>query len=292
VPFHSSHNGVRLGMEYRGPNFLIIDDQFLVDLSKRALVWRYHLPQGHYAANSPDEKTWYCIRKNVTDQSLFLTSIDTPSNSVLQKSQGKLLENQLVLYPGMSVRVAVDLSAAGVSELTPTVEKAVAQGLEARGLKIDPAAPLVFSVVAAQRSTGQEINVYQGRSPFGYSPFYGGGQPSQTISQEELAVRLSVSDAGGKVLWHMDRAARMRSFGSIRTDNAGDELRNEMVKQFESVLAGAGSATQSMPMYIFADLETILAGQSQLGFHNESAPLQLQGGSAGERQPPGISPGS
>ena len=291
VPFYAAHNGVRLGMEYRGNNFLMIDDQFLVDLSKRALVWRYHLPQGHFAANSPDDRTWYCIRKNnVADQSMFLTSIDTPSNSVLNKSQGKSLEKQLVLYPGMSVRVAVDLSAAGMSDLTPTVAKAVAQGLEARGLVIDPAAPLVFSVVAAQRATGEQIQVYSGSSPFGYNPFFNPGQPSQTISQEELAVRLSVSDAGGKVLWHMDRSARMRAFGSVRSGDAGTQLRDEMVKQFESVLAGSGSATQSLPRYIFGDLDSILAGESQLGFHDESPPPQSQLPAA--RQPPGIAPGS
>jgi hypothetical protein len=222
---------------------------------------------------------------------MFLTSIDTPSASVRLKSQGKSLEQQLVLYPGMSVRVAVDLSAAGMSDLAPAVEKAVSQGLESRGLKIDPTAALVFSVVAAQRSTGEQINVYSGRSPFGYSPFSSPGQPSQTVSQEELAVRLSVSDSTGKVLWHMDKSARMRAFGSVRTGDAGQQLRDEMARQFETVLAGAGSATQSLPRYMFADLDKILAGQSQLGFHDESPPPQSQL-PPDARQPPGIAPGT
>lgn len=292
VPFFSGFNGTRLGLEYRGDQHLMIDDQFLFDLDKRALVWRYHLPLGHYAANSPDERSWYLVRKNsAVDQSLFLTSFDTPSANVLEKSANESLERQLVLYPGLSVRVMVDLSAAGMEELLPTIEKAVAQGLESRGLKVDPAAPLTFSVVAAQRSTGEEIAVYSGRSPF-HSPFFRSyDQPKETVAQEEMVCRLAVSDSTGKVLWFMDRAARMRDFGSVRSDNAGQELRDEMVKRFESVLAGSGSATQSLPRYIFADLNTILAGQSQLGFRQESPPPQVEL-PASDKQPPGIAPGS
>ncbi|HEX5106476.1 MAG TPA: hypothetical protein VFV87_21805, partial [Pirellulaceae bacterium] len=174
-PFHFSHNGARAGLEYRGDNFLMLDDQYLINLDKRAVAWRYHLSRGYFAVNSPDQNTWYGIRKdNANDNSVFLTYMPTPSQSVKNKSDLVSLEQQLVLFPGKSVRLHIDLNGVGMGELTPSVTKAVQQSLEARGFIVDPSAPLVFSMVAAQRSTGESVGVYESSSPFGFhSPIFG-----------------------------------------------------------------------------------------------------------------------
>jgi len=94
APFHFSHNGARAGLEYRGDKFVLLDDQFLVNLGTRAVTWRYHLTGGYFAVNAPDQSTWYGIRKNnASDNSIFLTSTATPSQAVKNKSDLVTLSN-------------------------------------------------------------------------------------------------------------------------------------------------------------------------------------------------------
>jgi hypothetical protein len=296
APFHFSHNGARAGLEYRGDKFVLLDDQFLINLDKRSVGWRYHLNSGHFAANAPDQNTWYGIRKNnANDNSIFLTYMPTPSQSVANKCSLVSLEQQLVLYPGMSVRLHVDLNGVGMGELTPSVAKAVQQSLEARGFIVDPGAPLVFSMVAGQRSTGESVGVYEDSSPFGFhSRFWGPrGNPTETVDIQEMVCRMSVSNASGKVLWHQDRASRMRSWGSVnREGSASQQLRDEMVNGFKGLLASSGAATEAVPRYIFADLGTILAGESTLGFRTEGAPPQARLPDGQVKREPGIAPGT
>jgi hypothetical protein len=63
------------------------------------------------------------------------------------------------------------------------------------------------------------------------------------------------------------------------------------VRNFEQVLASTGSATSSLPRYIFANLDTLLAGESQLGFHNEAPPPRINTDGSGKAAP-GVAPGS
>jgi hypothetical protein len=273
LPFHHGLNGMRQGLEYRGPGYLMLDDHFLIDLARKAVVWRYHLPLGMYAANSPDHMTWYCIRRQAAgDNSLFLASRETPSPEVKNKTAGVALDQQLVLSPGQNIKLHIDLNGVGMSDLAPTVEKSLLQALELRKLAIDSAAPLQFSFVAAERTTGEQIGIYNDSSPFRSSFFRPSGQPDQVVSQQEMVVRMSVSNSAGKVLWHLDRTQRMRSYGSVKSEDAGQELREEMTKGFQNMLASSGSATESLPRYIFADLGTVLAGESALAFQSESPP--------------------
>jgi hypothetical protein len=115
------------------------------------------------------------------------------------------------------------------------------------------------------------------------------------VQQQEMLCRFSVSNAQGKVLWHMDRGTRMRDFGSVNAEgSASQQLREEMVNGFKGLLASSGSATEALPRYIFADLETIIAGESQFGFRKEE-PLpvvKLEGGQQEIKREPGIAPGS
>jgi hypothetical protein len=301
-PFHFHHNGARAGLEYRGNDFLMLDDQFLFYLPKRAVVWKYHMNNGYFAANNPNEDSWYCARKGgAGDNNLFLTSLPTPSQSVSNKAAVVSLENQLVLYPGMAVRLYIDLGAVGMADLQQSVAKGVQESLEARGFVVNPNAEFVFSVVAAERSTGDQIEVYEGRSPFGFgggfhSPFSRpSGNASEVVQQQEMLCRFAVSNAQGKVLWHMDRASRMRDWGSVNAEgSASTQLRTEMVNGFKGLLSSSGSAAEALPRYIFADMETILAGQSQFGFRQEQPLVQvkLENGQTQQRKEPGIAPGS
>ena len=74
------------------------------------------------------------------------------------------------------------------------------------------------------------------------------GNPSETVDIQEMACRMAVSNASGKVLWFQDRSSRMRSWGSVnREGSASQQLRDEMVSGFKGLLASSGAGTEAVP---------------------------------------------
>jgi hypothetical protein len=150
-------------------------------------------------------------------------------------------------------------------------------------------------MVAAQRSTGESIGVYEDRSPFGFhSSFFGPtGKLLETVDIQQMVCRMAVSDPSGRVRWHLDRVSQMRSGGSVNAEgSAAQQLRDEMVNGFKNFLASGGAGTEAVPRYIFADLDTILAGETSLGFRTEGAPPRVNLPEGQVKKEPGIAPGT
>lgn len=263
--------GEDISLEYRGQDHLLLDRKYLIDLKKRLVIWRYSADYGtRFVAGSPDSKTWYCMRKPNSNYGspLFLTSIETPSPAVLRKSSGASLEKNLLLYPGRSVRLHVDLSALSLNHLQPTVEKAVKESLEARGILVDASAPLMLSIVVGAGSTGDVIGVVS--SDGSRFPRYRGNERlEQVLDKKVMTCRIALSDASG-LRWKQDNSVVMRSWGSVG-DNAQAELEKEMHDQFMSMLESGRAATSGVPTYIFFPLEETLPGESKLIFGGETS---------------------
>ena len=273
VPSHVfSFHGARVGIEYRGDDFLMLDDRYLIDLKKRCIVWSYQLPWGTFVNGSADHKTWYCIRKTKDSFSgpVFLTTHETPSAEALRRSTNVKLENSLILYPGKKVKLYVDLTGVGMGHMNSTAEKSIKECLIQRGFIVDPTAPLTFSVMAGQTSTGSLIGVHAGGgSRFGHSPF--GREPQTTqeiIAQQALVCRLAVSDAS-EVLWSKDVTVAMRTSGNINSSNVSAELTKEMYDSFQLALENGTVGTIGVPTYLFRPLDRILGGESALVFGGE-----------------------
>jgi hypothetical protein len=263
--------GEEISLEYRGQDHLLLDRKYLIDLKKRLVIWRYQADFGtRFVAGSPDSRTWYCMRKPNSNwgSPLFLTSVETPSPAVIRKSAGASLEKNLLLYPGRSVRLHIDLSALSLNHLQATVEKAVKESLEARGILVDASAPLMLSVVVGAGSTGDQIDVVSGsRSRF---PWHRGTERvEQTLDQKIMTCRIALSDTSG-VRWTQDNSVAMRSWGTVG-QNAQAQLEKEMYDQFMSMLESGKAATSGVPTYIFYPLEESLPGESQLIFGGETS---------------------
>lgn len=283
----SAFNRENQSLEYRGPTHLLLDRSYLIDLQKRMIVWKYSMDVFNttFVSGAADARTWYCMHKgNAFSGPMFLTSCETPSDNVIRKSASANLEKSLLLYPGKSVKLHVDLSAVNLQTLHPTVEKAVTQALDARGIKVDAASPILFSLVAGQRSTGEQIGVSSARSnnPFGhgFDPFgrgrfggFGGGsseRPEQILDQQEMICRLALSDASG-VRWKRDPRVAMRDYGTVEVGNAQGQLQDEMYRGFMNMLSSDVVATSGMPTYVFYPLEESLPGESKFIFGGETA---------------------
>ncbi len=263
-------------LEYRGDNHLMIDGVYMVDLNKRAVTWQYQLVGGMLAQRSPSVGNWFISSKSGINynEPLFLAKQDAPSAAVESRTAAVSIERQLVVYPGMSVRVMVDLNATGMSQYQKDVERNIVEGLTQRGLRVDPNAEMLFTFVTGQRSTGTTIGFYKNTNPYGFG-FPGSmfneprGEMTGSTEQMQMMYRIAFSDRSGRVLWHLDQASTMRESGKITADNAAATLQAEMVNHFDAMIRGSGGAMRSVPRYVFRDFHECVAGQSRLKLGGE-----------------------
>ncbi|MCA9120003.1 MAG: hypothetical protein H6822_29600 [Planctomycetaceae bacterium] len=255
--------GREAGLEWRGDRYLMLDAQYLIDLENEAVVWRYHMPGSYYAAGSPDGRTWLAGRQHGAGGPWFLKAHETPSLIARGKTVLMNREKQLVLAPGMKVRIHVDLSSVGLQNMASSVTEALADAFATRDIQQDQSSATVFSLVAAKKATGGDIAVTEGRS----------SRVAETFSAESLAVNLTLYDSTRKPRWRSEKSVQMRTYGTVRSDtDARSQLAKEMYEAFKRMLTTGGLATEGVPTYIFADLEEMLAGESSLTFSGEGPP--------------------
>lgn len=202
----SSFNVVR-GMGYRGDDHLLIDNRYLVNLDRRAVIWRYNLKFGKHLANSFDGRQWYCAPYESSTGALHINALTIPGTVVTGASEFNSLEEQLALYPGMRVGVYVQLNASLQKLTADQVRKGISDRLEAIGYAIDQQNPQVALTLTTTRgSTGEQLT--QGStSPFGRF----GGRPTggSTFNQEKVTGKLTLTDAARKVVWEQSRVVTM-----------------------------------------------------------------------------------
>jgi hypothetical protein len=199
------------------------------------------------------------------------------SKYVTEKCAGISLESQLILYPGMSVRLIVDLTGVNMQHAEAAVTKALTESLENRGLIVSDSASMTLSILTGERATGSAIGVGSA-SRYGYSPFFRrAAQPDQILSQQQLVCRFALTDGTGRVRWFRDRTVTMRSSGFVAAaGSAEDQLRKEMYSGFTTVLASTATGASGLPTYFFSSLSEMIGGESQLVFGGERPIVHLE----------------
>jgi hypothetical protein len=253
-------------LAWRGDRHLLLDNQYLIDLTNRSVVWRYHVPHSMLlASESPDSCHWYCVSRDASPMGpKFLVARPAPSESARLKADFVTLEKQLVLGPGMSVRLEVQLSSVGSGDLAGTVQRVVTETLQNRGIKVDSSAPLALRITSQSGTTGSEIGVSSSRLPF--------ANPDQVFAQQRLSCVMSLRDSSGKERWSHQQSVDMRSFGGVQAGEAQSQLAKEMQDNFTRMLSSGQFLDSGLPTFVFGKVEEIVAGESQLTFGGEGPP--------------------
>ncbi len=252
----------------------MLDNQYLIDVDNRAVVWRYFVPSNMMvASDGPDDRNWCCTPR---DQSFsgpkFLVGHPMPGASAKLKIDFVTLEEQLVLGPGMSVRLDVQLAVPGVANSRDALQSILAETLQNRGLKVDAAAPLTLLVSSRSGTTGSQIGVSRSHSRFP-TPFpRRGGSVEQSFAQQRLTCVMTLKDSTGRERWSYERSVDMRSYGYVESENAQGELAKEMQNSFANMLSSGKFLDDALPTYVFGKLDEIVGGQSQLTFGGEGPP--------------------
>ena len=163
----------------------------------------------------------------------------------------------------------MQLSSALQTLTADQIRKGISDRLVALGYAIDQQNPQISLTLTTTRgSTGEQLS--QGSSsPFGRFGF--GGRPTggSTFNQEKVTCKLTLTDPARKVVWERSQVVTMRGVGTVRSGNAQGDLRAEMLRSVEGLLANGNIVDVAMPRYVFHDLVMALSGESDLTLKGE-----------------------
>ncbi len=249
---------------------MLIDATYLVNLDRRAVVWRYNLPSGKHVTSSPYGKHWLIAPYGSSTGPWHINALRMPGSTVIGSTEFNSLERQLVLYPGMNVGLYVQLNTAVGKLNAEQIRQGLVSKLTELGFKVNEPNPEMFLTLSTrQGSTGDSITV-------GGSPGFGFRQPTvpgATFSKERVTCALKLTDKSGKELWKTERSVSMRSFGLVNQENAQNELRAEMLASVEGLLSNGNMIDVTMPSYLFKDMTLALSGESNMALNSEGTKI-------------------
>jgi len=186
-----------------------------------------------------------------------------PSDAIKRSEEFASLQDQLVLYPGATVRLDVRISAGAGKVSESAVRAAFESKLKERGIQVDSSASLTLLVTTKQGTTGTTIEVTKSRFPFGggFGGFRGFRRKptpgAKTFSQKQLTCVLTLME-GQKVLWTRSATVAMRSYGSVKGETAEQDLTKEMNKGFAGMMSSGSALDRYMSTFVFKDLNILL----------------------------------
>jgi hypothetical protein len=259
VPAKLNNQPPDWNLAYRDSDHLLLASGCLINLPRRAIVWRYANLQDSTVLGNRDAWSWHWFRQ--ANGGLQLSREEMPSRQVLASAANVKLEDQLLLYPGGAAKLDVDLSSVGLQGYQPVAREAIEQSLAQRGIGLH-AEGVPLTLRASENSTGNKLAVAKTSSRFD-KPLPGQA-PDQIIEQKQLLSHFAILDSSGKPAWSQTVICPMRTSGRVAGNDVEAALRKEMYEGFTSMLS-AKRMSLGIPTYIFKPLTSILAGESE--FH-------------------------
>ena len=261
--FHDSSyrywGGQNGAIAWRGDQHLVTDFGYLINVESQCLVWHYIMGNRNNSLNSPDGRHWQLARKDFRGPYL-LQPIDMPSDRVKRGEAFIKLQDQLVLYPGSSVRLDVRLTVGAQKVSSSQVATAMAAKLKERGIEVSDAAPITLSVTSKQGTTGTTIEVSKSRFPsFGFN--FGRRRPTpgaKTFQQQKMVCVMQLTDSSNKVVWKREATVAMRSYGSVKKESAQSDLTKEMQSSFAQMVSSGSVLDRYMSTFVFKDPEVLI----------------------------------
>jgi WD40 repeat protein len=193
---------------------------YLVDVRRKAIVWKYRLDRGCRLSQGPDQRQWLLARTNAYGAG-YLGALAFSDPQMLAKVDAEFPANMPPLVgPGSKVRVVIS------GMVNSEVKEALESSLRRNGCEVTSAAPV--TLMASCSSTGSRTVSYQ-------RMFSLGGDGAETFSLQVTGykARLAFVDSSGKTLW--EREGQFGSGGPGRIFAvSGDEDPQEYLNRMAS----------------------------------------------------------
>lgn len=243
-----------VALEYAGDRHLLVENQSLVDLRRKDVVWTYVLNTflGRHAADRPDGRHWYVTANTPTEQ-VAVVAVSLPEKDVERYVQQITDGGSALLKPGSQLAVQLNFSGQHAESARATTMEQLKQAFKARNLTIAPRGDATLTLTATERATGESIEFRKMFPDLGESPF---ATTSVALFTIDCQATLQV---GGQVVWRSgNQQLSMQSFGILHLPagekDVGRFLRNNMWNNV------AGWATRvGPPRYLVRTSQGVMA---------------------------------
>lgn len=202
-------------LEFVGGPYVLVNHQFLVNLDKRIVLWQYESAQSHGRAVGQfgGGKNWLVTSSGLGVRSSYgLRCVSIPDAAAKSKDDS-IGGNLFVLKPG--ARVALNINLPDANDV-PKATKHLTTQLQAAGMVVDPAAPLVLE--ASINDAGSETKKY---SRFAFSR-----DGEEATVSKQMSV-LSLKENGREVWVATGRYGSAPSMVLIKSGQSIQEAVNE-----------------------------------------------------------------
>jgi hypothetical protein len=239
-------------MHFCGDEHLLLDNQFLVNLTNQVVLWRYDLPGGVHVPVSPDGRHWYAAQRSAGTPGILLAAVDLPDAKALTALAANP-QPKFVVQPGSKVSLAIRAAnPPGMPSFQQDVRKQLADRLAEHGITVADGQPIVFELSSTQRNTGETLE------------FHGIGIGTQDVSVPEVEVTCRVAYvSGGKTLWQNEARFSNDTWGFIIHLDQGQTVQQYLDKQLWGAVSGFFLGTVP-PKYVFEEGQSEGLGASQL----------------------------
>ena len=175
----------------------------LVDLDRRATVWRYDVHSGYKLAPVPDDRIWMVAAGHQTDAVLVAQPFQMTAE-INTAVAGLPLNPAPVFGPGTTVELdSSGVGSAGSPDLAERAKQQWATHLISRGVKIGSGG----LKLAASTSSGQSRSEEYSPSRFGFPSRSSGDSGNFSFSTTDINLYMQLTDGTGKKHWESKSVA-------------------------------------------------------------------------------------
>lgn len=243
-------------MHWCGDKHLLLDNDKLISLDHKMIVWRYQLPSGVHIFDSPDARHWFLTSSAGRNSSIHLAAASLPDSQTVAKLRSADPKPDLIVGPGTKLSIRFNFTSKHPTRTTldQDVYKNLLDKFAKNDVSVAEGQSLTLYVSMAQRNTGKtnEFQITQ----------IGGGGGQQKISLPETFVDCTFQIfRGDKEVWQTKSSSSNFTFSFIVPQGKTPEqaLTENMWEQAANYLLNFAP-----PKYIFAATAANGLGSSQL----------------------------
>ena len=238
-------------------NHLLMNNDTLVDVEHRMIVWKYRLASGAHSPQSPDGRHWYVAPRGVSGAELVAVTLPEPQ--VAESLAGRDLKPEFLLEPGgnLSVQINIPESGPGQQNLRQRALENLINKYQAHGTSVGGGSALTLKMDWQQRDTGktEELTVRRRGQVFG-------GGESFTSNIQEIECKMTFLYQNQVVHVHSSKVTSALGFfsQSLPKGQSPQDVLNERMWS----RAAAFFTLYSPPVYVFRDFDGKGFGSSTL----------------------------
>lgn len=134
-------------IQWVGLDYVLIDGEILVCISRECVVWNYALPDGMHLRDSPDQRHWYIAADPARSNMYVVRGVDMPDENVVQRIGAANPRGKLLLRPGQAISLDIDVNnPEGIDDFAEQVKNVLTDRYLSSKMKVIPGVPVTLKV--------------------------------------------------------------------------------------------------------------------------------------------------